>query len=342
MIAQLWRKVRFPFVLLLATFALGSLGFRAYYPQETWTNIFFMTAISLTTVGYGDILGVQANPAAVWYTILLLFAGMGVVLYCISAFTAVFVESHLSDRMAERRMLRRITHMQDHFIICGAGQTGVHVVREMHASKRAFVVVEGDERNVEALKREFEDILVVHGDATLDATLRAAGVEKASGLIAALSNDKDNLFLTLTARMLNPTFTIISRGIDLSIHAKLKSAGANHVISPNFIGGMRIAAVALRPEVVTFLDRMLRGKDKSIRVEEVRLPQASRLAGKTLGDAQIFEHTGLQIIAYSLDGSEESYIYNPGGDTRLNPGGVLLFIGGPEQRAKLEHLAAAR
>ncbi len=342
MIAQLWRKLRFPFFLLLATFTLGSIGYRAYYPDQTWTNIFFMTAISLTTVGYGDILGVQANPAAVWYTILLLFAGMGVVLYCISAFTAVFVESHLSDRMAERRILRRITHMQDHFIVCGAGQTGVHVVREMFSSKRPFVAVEGDPRIVESLKREFDGILVVQGDATLDETLRAAGIERAAGLIAALSNDKDNLFLTLTARMLNPTFTIISRGIDLSIHAKLKSAGANHVISPNFIGGMRIAAVALRPEVVTFLDRMLRGKDKSIRVEEVRIPERSRLAGKTLGEAQIFERTGLQIVAYSLDGSEDCYVYNPDYDTRLNPGGVLLFIGGPEQRTKLEHLAAAR
>lgn len=336
----LWSKIRAPILLLIVSLILGALGYRFFFPEEDWTRIFFMTAITLTTVGYGDVLGVENNWAASWYTMFLMLVGMGIVLYAVSAVTAFFVDGKLQEILLDNRIRRRVRHMHDHYIICGAGQTGIHVIREMIETGHKFVVIDGNPEKRDELLAEFPDINILHGDATSDKLLTEARIEEAKGLVAALSSDKDNLFLTITARMMNPNIRIVSRAIEIAIQERLRMAGANYVVSPNFIGGLRIASEILRPHVVTFLDRMLRGKDKSIRIDEVDIPEGSPVHGKTLAQAAIHRKTGVLIIAYSKSRTEENFIYNPGPDLLLESGGVLVFIGNPEKHSALNRMVA--
>lgn len=326
-----------PLVALLLTFLLGSAGYRIFFPDASWATIFFMTAVTLSTVGYQDVLGTATHPYAVWYTMFLIVLGMGLVLYSVSALTAFFMEGVFQRVLRDRHTQRRISRMQDHYLICGAGKTGIHVVREMHASKLPFVVIESDEQRLEELSDEMRGLACLHGDATSEEVLHRAGIDRAVGLIAVLSNDKDNLFLTLTARMINPQLDIVARAFDPDLHKRLRRAGANHVVSPNHIGGLRIVSELLRPHAVAFLDRMLHGQDHAVRAEQVEIPAHSPLVNRSLLDANIPGRTGLVVIAYDPGGNDE-FIYNPGRDTQLNAGGVLLVIADPQQLQKLKDL----
>ncbi len=334
---NLRRHFTLPIIALIVTFVLGSVGYRVFFPDAPWANIFFMTAVTLSTVGYNDVLGARDHPYAIWYTMFLIVLGMGLVLYSVSALTAFFMEGVFQRLLRDRTTLRRISRMQQHYLICGAGKTGIHVVREMYATKLPFVVIESDAERLEELEREMKGLTVITGDATSEEVLQRAGIEKARGLIAVLSNDKDNLFLSLTARMINPQLDIVARAFDPDLHDRLRRAGADHVISPNHIGGLRIVSELLRPHAVAFLDRMLHGQDHAVRAEQVEIPANSPLVNQSLADANIPARTGLVVIAYDPGGNDE-FIYNPGRDTKLGAGGVLLVIADPQQLQKLKLL----
>lgn len=325
----LWQELRVPIFLLVMMFVGGATGYHFFYPQEPWYRLFYMTAITLSTVGFGDVLGTEHNPWAAWYTMALTLMGMGIVVYSVSSVTAFFVGGNLTQVIQFAIRKRKIDHMQDHYIVCGAGSTGVHVIQEMHVCKVPFLVIEQDEARLQELREEFPDLIYLVGDATHELLLEEAQIERAKGLIAALHTDKDNLFLTLTARLLNPRLRIVSKAIELGITRRLQTAGADYIVSPNYIGGMRMAAQVLRPNVVSFLDRMLRGQEQSMRVGEVLVPVDSPCVGKTLGELDVYAHTGLNVMAY-LDPSQADYLYNPGPDTQLEAEAVLLVVSTPE------------
>ena len=333
-----WRGLKIPVILLFGSLILGTFGFKAFFPDETFLRLLYMAGITLTTVGYGDILGIDENPAAIIYTTFLMFTGMGVVLYSTSVVTAYIIEGNLKNAFSFERVRRRIKRMENHFIICGAGETGVHVIREMVAADQECVVIETTEEKKQEINFEFPDVPVLVGDATTDLILEKAGISRARGLVAALSNDKDNLFLTVSAKMLQPRLTIVSKAIDLTMIKKLKRAGASRVVSPNYIGGMRMASEILRPHVTNFLDRMLRGTDKSIRVEEVVIPKESSLVGKKIGEVDFYSNCGLNILALGRGG--DHFQYNPGPEIELSSGDVLLYIGTGEQEKLLDKLVS--
>ena len=336
----LFRKIRLPFFLLGLLFFGGAAGYKLIFPQETWEHLFLMTAITLSTVGYGDFLHIENNSLASWYTMALIVTGMVLVLYSVSSLTAFIVEGDIKEVFFVKSMKRKIARMQNHYIVCGAGRTGVHVISELFSTGQEFIVIEKDPRVAEEIRAEFPGTPVLVGDSSSDALLEEARISHARGLVATLSSDKDNLYLTISARMLNPDMQIASRAIETTMTKKLKKAGADHVVSPNFIGGMRIASEILRPHVVTFLDRMLRGKDTSIRVEEVKIQADSRLAEKNLRDSKIYEKTGVTIIAYSPPGDDErDFIYNPSANLRLEAEGILVFIAGSKQTGRLKKMA---
>jgi voltage-gated potassium channel len=191
------------------------------------------------------------------------------------------------------------------------------------------VAVDSDGERLRRLEHEAAQGGFPHvvGDATDDETLVAAGVGEAAGLIAALPSDKDNLFVVVSARQLNPKLRIVARCIEGGTEAKLKRAGATEVISPNAIGGMRMVSVMIRPQVVEFLDRMLRDREKNLRIEQVTVPEDSPLVGKPLRDTPIRKITQLLVIAAYQPGREESYVYNPGPDFKVAPGVVLVVLG---------------
>ncbi len=325
-IIQIWKKIRLHLLLLTLALALGIVGYHLIYPDHSFTHLLYMTVITLSTVGYTDLFGMENNPAALGFSMILILVGLSVVLYSASTITAYFIEGKIDKLFLLRKTFRRINKMENHFIICGAGQTGIHVIREMHTLGIPFVVIDNHDELIEHVRTEFKDALAIKGDATNDEILQKSNIDHAQGLVVALSNDKDNLFLTLTARIKNPKLKIVSRSIDLGMREKLITAGADYVVSPNYIGGMRMASEILRPNVVSFLDVMLRGADKTIRIHEFIIPENSPQVGKTLSEVNLYTNCHVNLLA-SKTSSTKSFQYNPGPDMILEKNHILLFIG---------------
>ena len=331
----IWKEVRVPLFILTMTLFGGASGYLFFFPEESWLKSFYATAITLSTVGFGDILGVEQSVGAQIYTVILIFLGMGVVLYSTSLITAFLLEGRLSEHFVKQSILRKAGGMNQHFVVCGLGETGYHVLKEIQDSGKQVVVVEASEDKFHELRKEFPDLAVIVGDATSDEVLAEANIENAAVLVATLGNDKDNLFLTFTARMLSPGLKIVSKVVDVCMEKKIKNAGADYVVSPYSIGGMRMASVALRPNVVSFLDRMLRG-NQSVRVGEFVVPEGSELVGKTLHSADIYSRVGVNVVAFSPEHNSEQFVYNPSPETEMKAGSVLLFVCNSEQQHQLE------
>ncbi|MFA6449994.1 MAG: potassium channel protein [bacterium] len=339
---ELMDHLRLPLILLFCTVVFGVGGYMLIGASEgrDWTILqcLFMTVISLTTVGYGDILGVESSAVASLFTMGLIILGMGVVLYGVSKITAFFVEGGVKEVFKEHKMLKKISLLKDHVIIAGIGGTGEHVVEEVQRSGMPYVIIDSQMDHINDMMERYGEVNYILGDATDDEVLIDAGIESAMGIVACLSNDKDNLYLTVTAKNLNPKIKVVARGIAVQMREKLTRVGANYVVSPNQIGGLRMASEMLRPNVVSFLDRMLRSKEMSVRVGEVTVRPGSPIAGKTIGETAVYEKTGLLIIAL-LDAEKGEFEYNPAGSDRLDEGDVMIVIGAVDSIEKLKILA---
>jgi voltage-gated potassium channel len=331
-----------PIGLLVAVFLLGTAGYFiiGVASGKDWPllDCAFMTSITLTTVGYGDHLGISQMPFAQVYTMFLIVIGMGATLYSTSAVTAFIVEGHMGRVFKEERMETRIERLRGHTIICGAGETGSHVVLEHSNVGSDFCVVDRNTRRLENLIEEIPKALYIEGDATKEETLEKAGIHRAAGLVAALSSDKDNLFLLVTARYMRPDLPIVAKCLDHDSVPKFQAAGATHVVSPTYIGGLRLASQVLRPHVVDFLDGMLRGAGNA-RVSEAVVEEGSEVAGKTLAEARVAERVGLLVVAYRGPG-EPTFSYSPGGDTLLEPGSIVVVIGPMDRVRTLESMVS--
>ena len=222
-------------------------------------------------------------------------------------------------------MQRAIGTLSDHIIVCGIGTTGRHIATELHAVGIPFVVVDANGELLDELAQEFEDeLLYVVGDATDDHVLELAGVERARGVISALNDDKANLFVTISARALNPTARIVAKSIEPSTEAKLRRAGADAVVAPNYIGGVRLFSEMVSPKTVAFLDRIVQfGGGISVGLEAIDIPEASPLAGKRLAETNLRAAGALVVAVHRADGD---YVYNPGSEQLLHPGDSLIVL----------------
>ena len=328
-------------ILVGAIAAIGVIGFKILGGAETtFLDALYMTAVTLSTVGYAEVVEVSQTAAGKVFTIALLLGGVSGFLYFFSSITAFLVEGTLDHFFWRRRMDKTIRGLNDHVIVCGSGDTGTHVVVELVATQRGVVLVDASGERVEALaERLGKEIPCVIGDATDDATLRQAGIERASGLVTCLGSDKDNLVVTFSARRLKADLRIISRCTEPAFEGKLKSAGADAVVSPNHIGGLRMVSEMVRPSVVSFLDTMLRDRDRNLRFEEVTVGAGSTLDGATVGTLHQRKLDHALLIALREPGGR--WIYFPDADEPLTPGIVLVVIGDPAARAALERLAHA-
>jgi voltage-gated potassium channel len=314
--------------------------------EGRWTleEVFYFTIITLSTVGFGETLPEMDHvPYARLWTIVMIFSGSGTLLYFVSTLTAFIVESDIQGAIRRNRMQNRIDKLEGHYIVCGVGSTGIHVVEELIGTHHPFVVVDRNEERLLSLADKLgpQRFLYVEGDATADETLKQAGIDRAAGVIAALTDDKDNLYITLTAYQLEREradrgeFRIVAKAIDPSARPKLEAAGATRVVSPSQIGGMRMVSEMVRPAVVEFLDLMLRDPEKNLRIEEVAIPNGSALIGLRLRDTDIRARTKAMVIAIKQTGDPPRYTYNPGPDLVIEEGMILIVLAESAEMNKL-------
>lgn len=319
--------------LLVALVAIGTAG---YALIEGWSlaDSLYMTVITVTAVGYNEI--APMGQLGRDFTMLLLFGGITWMGFWFATLTSFIVELDLRDVFKRRRTSKEIEKMKGHIIICGAGRTGRQVAQELRGLSAEFVIVENDPARVEALSEFLPGAHVVEGDATHDSVLLEAGLPDAYGLITCLSADSDNLFVCLSARDLAGGLKIVARAYEEETMDKLYRAGADHVVSPNVSGAIRMASVLLRPSVVSFLDVVTRSPGLALRLEQATVSDGSAVAGKRLDESGIQRETGLIVIALGKGGAPASdFVFNPSGDTRVEAGDELIVLGEEPQVRKL-------
>ena len=326
-------KVQTLISVLMGLTAFGTIGFHSIEGWD-WLDSLYATVVTLGTVGYGD--KVPESDGGKVFTIVLILVGLAVVSYTVVELTAFVVEGHLNKLLRMRKVDTMIKKVQGHYIVCGAGRVGKHIVNELIKNKVPFVVIDKNADNLD--DPAIHSHPHITGDATDDAVLERAGIKKAKGLAAALETDELNLFLMLTAKNLNPNVRCVSKLINESARTKMGRAGADAVVAPNFIGGLRLASEMLRPNIVSFLDIMMRGS-KDVRFEEAPIVAGSAAAGKTLESLHLQKRFGINPIAIREGGKD--FVYNPAPSQHIKAGDTLVVIAEPERLLKLRKFLKA-
>ncbi|MDY0235770.1 MAG: potassium channel protein [Gudongella sp.] len=319
--------------ILLGIVALGTIGYQVFL-DVSFVDAFYMTIITISTVGYTEVAKMDVD--AKLFSVFLIIISLGSVGYLFTRIISSLMEGDVRDAIRRRIMEKKIAGFKDHYILCGAGETGWNAMKRFQKSNVDFVIIEQDEEII----KELIDmgIPALKGDATQDEILINAGIHSAKGLIAALSKDADNVFTVLTARELNKNLYIVSRAIDKSAHQKLKIAGANNTISPDEIGGNRMAALMLNPTVISFLDIVTHAGDVVLDLEDVVICENSSIADMTLREIKIPEKTGLIVLAIKKNDSKKLE-FNPSSDETLKIGDTMIVLGKQEQVFELRKLA---
>lgn len=326
-------------LLSLLVFVVGMVGY-ALLAGERYgiIDIAYMTVITLTTVGFGEVIDLSASPGGRVFTMVLILGGVGSILYLLSSLAAFLSDGNIQRLMWVSSMKREARSMNGHIIVCGGGTIGGRVVDELCTTRRRFVLIERDERRVQELhERVGAAFPAIMGDATDDDRLREAGIDTAAGVISCLNADNDNLIVVVSARMLHPDIRIVTRCTEMALAGKLRRTGADAVVSPNTIGGMRLSSEMIRPQVVSFLDHMLHDREQPLRIEEWPVEAGSCFAGATVGDVRGLGLDGFLLVA--LSDEADRWQFNPGDDTAIPAGTRLIFMSTPEAYGRFAEIA---
>jgi voltage-gated potassium channel len=316
---------------LLLIFIGGVLGFKAFY-EYTWVDALYMTVITITTVGFGEVHPMSASEKI--YTSVLIVSSIFIVGYSIKVVSEYLLSQTNIGNLRPKKVQEKIDKLSGHVIVCGYGRNGMQATQKLEAYKKSYVVVEHNEEIVERLYEHNQ--LAVLGNANDDEVLIKAGVERASSLISALPSDADNLFVVLSARQINKDLKIISRASEDTSYKKLKLAGADNVILPDKIGGDHMASLVVVPDLVEFLDNLtVSGDQDSYYVEQVPFDKVCPDGrAQQIRELDLRKKTGCSIIGYKSRSGE--YIVNPEADMVLEPGSKLILIGRPDQIENLK------
>ena len=333
------KKLRNIIGIIVAVVFIGTAGFKIIGGSEkSVLDALYMTAITITTIGYGDVIGLDNKPLGKIFTIIYVFLGAGTIAYLFTTLAAYIIEGELRRVFRRRKMDKRIAKMRDHYIVCGIGMVGLYVVHEMYLTKRPFIAIDNDDTKLDVFKANNINADLVVGDATENEILWKAMIEHAQGLFATTDSDNDNIVISLTARQLNPSLRIVSRCNDTKNIDKLKRAGADSVVALNFIGGLRMASEMIRPHVTSFLDMMLRDKYSPMRVEEVHIPADSPFVGKPVKEIDFKTIGNIMLISARKPSGE--WVYNPYPDTIVEKEMSLIIIATPQEKELLvEHVS---
>jgi voltage-gated potassium channel len=322
-------------ILVLVTFAVGIVGFKIIGAgHSTWMDAIYMTSNVLTTTGFREAVDVSRSDGAQAFTVALMIFGAAIMVYATSIVTAFVVEGDLTQGFRRRRMRRAVDQMSGHFIVCGAGSTGYAVVRELVNTEREVVAIETNADHAKRIETDFPGVPILPEDFTDDQVLVQAGVTRAAGIVICTTIDKDLLVTTITARQLNPKIRVVARAANDRAVSRLRQAGADAVVSPALIGGMRMASELVRPSVVGFLDTMLRDTNRNLRIEEVSVPSTSPFVGRSLGDLNTHSRSNCLLLATRA--TDGGYAYNPPDGSKISAGMVLIVMGDPRDVRALQ------
>lgn len=316
---------------LAAAILFGTIGF--YFIEGlSLIDSLYVTVQTLTTVGYGDV-PLRSGLGRLFAVVVMLIGAGGVAL-AVSTIVQSVVQSELVATFGQRRRSRRMSKLSQHYVICGSGRVGSHLVRDLVRANESFVVIEQDQQRAAEFSQRGINVLV--SDATLEETLREARVEHARGLAACLPHDADNVYVVLTARDLNPGLRIVARAAEEQAEAKLLRAGANHVVAPTIIGGHRMALALTKPAVSEFMDSIT-ASELGLGFEQVEVDAASSLVGQKLRSTPI--RSELDVVIVSIGRQSGETLFNPAGDSQIESGDILIAIGRAESLMELNKLA---
>lgn len=315
--------------LVTMVFVIGTLGY--WWLGLSFLDSMYQTVTTVTTVGYGEV--EPFGTAEKLFSIFLIITGVGVALYALSLVVQLVVEGQLREFVGRRRMDRQINQMSGHTVVCGWGRVGRAVAQDLAISGHEVVIVDKQSERLENLP-----FPVVIGDATLDSTLKSAGIERASSLIAALEGDAENLFVTLSGREIKPDLFIVARARKDESVPKLEHAGADRVVNPQELGAARMASFVARPHVAEFVDVVMHERSLEFKLQELDVPAHSAIAGKTLREANLRQAAGVLVLAIRDPGGP--FDTNPDPDTVIHPHHVIIAVGTDEDLERLFELAS--
>jgi voltage-gated potassium channel len=324
-------KLYIPILLLAGIIALGTSGYMIIEHIPMFDS-FYMTLITISSVGFSEI--VPLSQAGRILTVGIIISGISLLTYTLGQVAQIFVEGEIRKIFGRRKLEKQISMLNNHFIICGYGRIGEVICRELADEKIPFIVIEENEEKIQYLEKD--GFLYLNKDATTEETLLQAGLERARGLVTAVSTDADNVFITLTAKSLRPDIFILSRAADLKNERKLLRAGASRVVCPYYMGGSRMAQILKKPTVVDFLETAMMSGELGLKMEEAVIQSSSHLVGKTLVESRLRMDFGVIIVAIKKSSNE--MVFNPGPTAILEAGDVIVVIGKQEEMNKMREI----
>lgn len=322
------------FAALLIIVAVGTAGYLIISEGKySIIDCLYMTVITVTTIGYGEIIDLSHSPAGRVFTMFIALSGIGIAAYFLSNIVDFMVEGRLQEAFWRRKMEREIGRLKQHYIVCGIEGVGSYIVKELYRTERPYVILDNDKKKAERIIGRLRDELFVEGDATDSDILVRAGINKALGLFAVLGDDNENLVISLTAKTLNSGIKVIAACNDVKNMDKIKKAGADAVVSPSYIGGLRIVSEMVRPTVVSFLDTMMRDKEENLRIEEISVSEA--FVDKPIKSLDLKKHPNVLLLAVK---GKEGWVYNPDEAYILRKGDTLIIMTTPGERSELEKI----
>ncbi len=327
----IYRRFVWAAVILIAIILIGTVGYWFIGGRQySFVDTLYMTVITITTVGFEEVIDLSGNVGGRIFTMFIAVSGIGVMAYIVTNIAALIVEGDLTESFRRRRMEKIAGNYKDHYIVCGLGRVGCCIANELHTTKRPHVIVDISKSSVESSLESLRDEVFIEGDATDSDTLLKAGADKAAGLFAVAGDDNQNMVVSLTAKQLNPRLRVVARCNDLRNSRKMKKAGADAVVSPCAIGGLRMASEMVRPTVVSFLDTMLRDTGMNVRVEELPVPES--LVGRPISALNLKRFSHVLLLAVK---TTDDWVYNPSESYVIDQKNTLVFMTTPEGRDEL-------
>jgi voltage-gated potassium channel len=329
---RLLRRIWIALILLLSFVLLGTVGFwlidDRHLAIHSPGDALYMTLITITTVGYGEVIPLHSIGDRIFAGLIAL-GGFGTITFLFTSLSVFFLEADLDHALRRRRMEKTIAKLKGHYIVCGFGRVGRNVAQELEITGRRFVVIDRDDDQLISQLERHPQLLYLAGDASDDDLLLAADISDAAGVFAVTGDDSLNLMISLTAKQLNPDLRVVARCHEVRNIEKIRKAGADAIVSPDFTGGMRIVSAMIRPHVVSFLDEMLRTEHR-LRVEEIQVPMHA--ATNNWG---VLKHRGEHYVLLAVR-DEKDWSFNPSDDYILQSGQTIIAMASPEGRLELQ------